>query len=60
MLADEDTRSRLEELAEENAETDPVYQQARKLSHTFRDGLLEFFFDPRSELDALTKNYGVF
>jgi len=60
MLADENIRSRLEELTEENADTDTVYQQARRLSHTFRDGLLEFFFDPKSELDVLTKNYGVF
>jgi predicted nucleotidyltransferase len=42
------------------ADTDKIYQRARDLSHTFRDGLLEFFFDPESEMDELTKNYGVF
>jgi hypothetical protein len=60
MLADEAVRSHLEEMTEENADADPVYQKARGLSHTFRDGLLEFFFDPKSELEAMTKNYGVF
>jgi hypothetical protein len=33
---------------------------ARQFSHTCREGLLEFFFDPKSELDSLTRNYGVF
>jgi hypothetical protein len=60
MLSDEKIRSHLEELTEENADNDSVHQQARQLSHTFRDGLLEFFFDPKSELEVLTKNYGVF
>ncbi len=50
----------LEDLTEANADTDEIYQRARGLSHTFRDGLLEFFFDPKSEMDELTKNYGVF
>lgn len=60
MLSDAESRSRLENLAEESAEADPIYQHARELSHTFRDGLLAFFFDPSSELESLTKNYGVF
>jgi len=60
MLSEEGVRSHLEELTEENADADPIYQQARGLSHTFRDGLLAFFFDPKSELESLTKNYGVF
>jgi hypothetical protein len=34
--------------------------EARRLSHTYRDGLLELFFDARSEMNDLTKNYGVF
>ena len=48
------------ELPESKADTDEIYQAARKLSHGYRDGLLEFFFDPKSELDNLTRNYGVF
>jgi predicted nucleotidyltransferase len=60
ILSDATERTHLEELTEANADTDEIYQRARKLSHTFRDGLLEFFFDPKSEMDQLTKNYGVF
>jgi predicted nucleotidyltransferase len=60
MLSDRDARTRLEELTEESADADPIYQRARTLSHTFRDGVLAFFFDPKSELEALTKTYGVF
>ncbi len=60
ILEDEKQRTHLESLKEEDADTDKVYQRARQLSHAFRDGLLEFFFDPLSELEALTKNYGVF
>jgi hypothetical protein len=60
ILADEAKRARLENLKEEDAEADTLYQQARRLSHTFRDGLLAFFFDQESEMDVLTKNYGVF
>ena len=45
---------------EEDADSDEIYQSARRLSHTFRDGLLEFFFDPESGMETLTKNYGVF
>jgi predicted nucleotidyltransferase len=60
ILSDADARTRLEQLSEADADTDAIYQRARDLSHTFRDGLLEFFFDPKSEMDELTKNYGVF
>lgn len=60
ILSDEGLRSHLEGLTEQNADEDSVYQGARNLSHIFRDGLLAFFFDPDSEMEALTKNYGVF
>jgi predicted nucleotidyltransferase len=60
ILADEAKRAHLEDLKEEDADADALHQQARRLSHVFRDGLLSFFFDPHSELDVLTKNYGVF
>ncbi len=60
ILSDANARTRLEELKEADADEDKVYQQARELSHSFRDGLLEFFFDTESEIDDLTKNYGVF
>lgn len=60
ILADKEQREHLESLPEEAGEADEVYQAARHLSHTFRDGLLEFFFDQQSGMDELTKNYGVF
>ena len=60
MLTSSEQRKRLELLVEEDAESDELYQQARRLSHTFRDGLLEFFFDNDSGMNKLTKNYGVF
>jgi hypothetical protein len=60
MLSDQDMRTKLEAITEQSAEADPDYQRARALTHTFRDGILTFFFDPNSELEALTKNYGVF
>lgn len=60
MLADEGIRTHLENLTEDRADHDEIYQRARQLSHTFRDGLAAFFFDPNSEMDVLTKNYGVF
>jgi hypothetical protein len=60
MLADEEKRDHLEKLIEEDAEDDQIYQRARDLSHVFREGLIDFFFDPESDLNILTKNYGVF
>ena len=60
ILGDQDQRAHLESLTEDRADTDEIYQRARGLSHTFRDGLLLLFFDPQSEMDNLTKNYGVF
>lgn len=60
ILADKNKRESLEKLKEEHADVDEVYQQARRFSHMFRDGLLEFFFDTKSEMSDLTMNYGVF
>ena len=60
ILSDAKARAHLEELTEADADADEIYQRARSLSHMFRDGLHDFFFDPKSEMDELTKNYGVF
>ena len=60
ILEDNQCRGHLENLTEDKADKDEIYQRARQFSHLFRDGLLAFFFDPESELDSLTKNYGVF
>jgi len=60
ILADDRQRTRLDELQEHEVESDEIFQRARRLSHCFRDGLLEFFFDGQSDMSDLTKNYGVF
>lgn len=60
ILSDAHQRKHLEELPEDEAENDDTYQNARRLSHTFRDGLTKLFFDNRSEMAGITKNYGVF
>jgi hypothetical protein len=60
ILADSEKRKRLDALWEEDSVSDEVYQSARRLTHRFRDGLLAFFFDPKSEMDELTQNYGFF
>lgn len=60
VLADKTQRERLEELEPPEYEADAIYQRVRRLSHEFRDGLLELFFDKPSGLYSLTKNYGVF
>jgi hypothetical protein len=60
ILADSGKRQRLEEVTEQEADADPVYQEARSLSHDFRDALMELFFDTSSSMNELTKNYGVF
>jgi hypothetical protein len=60
ILSDEGKRKHLETLTEGDAAKDDIYQEARHLTHTFRDGLLAFFFDAKSEMDILSKTYGVF
>lgn len=60
LLASPEARARLETVTEEESSSDKIFQKARSLSHTFRDGLLTIFFDPQSGLEDLTKNYGVF
>jgi predicted nucleotidyltransferase len=60
ILSDPEKRDRLEKLPDSDAGTDITYQRARTLSHDYRNGLVEFFFDDQSEMLNLTKNYGVF
>lgn len=60
ILANEHHRSRLEMLDSDTYEKDEVFRMARDLSHEFREGLIDLFFDEPSHLFQLTKNYGVF
>jgi hypothetical protein len=60
MLSDKGTRGSLEELPAHPGSDDPVWARARSVSHQFRDGLLELFFDRESGLAELTRIYRVF
>ena len=60
MLSDKGTREHLDKLPPEADQSDQVSQSARRLSHNFRDGLIELFFDDKAGLSELTKRYGVF
>ncbi|MEK7406033.1 MAG: nucleotidyltransferase domain-containing protein [Acidobacteriota bacterium] len=60
ILSDTDQRNHLEDLPEDQYDRDEVFQEARRVSHDFRRGLLQLFFDQKSGLFDLTKNYGVF
>jgi predicted nucleotidyltransferase len=58
VLLDSDQRDRLEKLSYAEADSDPIYQNARATSHRFRDSLLDLFFGEK--LYLLTRLYGVF
>jgi hypothetical protein len=60
MLSDKATRDCLEKLPAHPGSNDPLWARARSLSHQFRDGLIELFFDQESGLADLTRIYGVF
>lgn len=60
ILTDEKSRKSLEDLDSDNYERDETFSHARELSHEFRDGLLDLFFDQKTQLHELTKHYGVF
>jgi hypothetical protein len=60
MLTDDRQRKHLDKLQESEADGDKTFQKARELSHDFRDGVLEFFFDEDSGMCDLTRIYGVF
>jgi hypothetical protein len=59
-LRDETKRTHLENLAHGNEDTDGLFQQLSRCSRTFRDALLDLFFDEPTGLSELTKIYGVF
>ena len=57
ILRDPQQREKLETLTE-RAGSDPIYQNARDISHVFRDAILDLFFDEK--LKPLTRLYGIF
>lgn len=60
ILADERKREHLEKLAQADIDSDPLFAEARAISHEFRDGVDGFFFDGDADLAKLTRHYGVF
>jgi predicted nucleotidyltransferase len=60
ILSDGAKREELEKLPEDQYESSEVFRSARELSHRFTAALLELFFDEKSGLFELTKNYAVF
>ena len=60
VLLNPEMRERLNGLSLESQGDDALYQQLRKDSHEFRDGLLDLFFRDDNLLAELTLMYGVF
>jgi predicted nucleotidyltransferase len=60
VLGDPEKRNHLDRLVPGSEDGDPAFEQLRDASHSFRDALLELFFDDRTDLVHLTKTYGVF
>lgn len=60
LLADPDSRDRLESLTFDELQGDPIFRQVRQIGGQFEKGLQQLFFDPRSRLYELTIRYGVF
>jgi len=59
ILLSSDLRNHFDKLSEGDGDSDSLYQEARKMSHRFRDALLDLFVDTE-ELGPLTRLYGVF
>ena len=60
LLADKKSREHLEALPTDPDTNDPIWQEARQITHDFRDALLDMCFDKQSQLYDLTRMYGVF
>jgi hypothetical protein len=60
ILSDEDKRKDLKKLRMADVGSDRVFEEARAISHHFRDGIESFFFDGDENLAKLTRRYGVF
>lgn len=59
-LDNEDMRKHLEDLSFEESGEDSAFLDLREISHQFRDGIEQLFFDDDKQLNALTRKYGVF
>jgi predicted nucleotidyltransferase len=59
ILNDDEKRKHLEALRAENSEGDPLFEDIRRMSDMFQDGLDKFFFENK-DIGPLTRKYGVF
>lgn len=60
ILGNKEKRERLEKLTPDKLENDPIYDEARKVSHRFREAVEEIFLKPDNPIGELTIKYGVF
>jgi hypothetical protein len=60
LIANDESRRRLEEIRVEELGSDNVFQEAQGFSHAFRDALSRVFLRGHTELCDLTIDYGVF
>lgn len=60
MVRGEAERERLERLTAEDAYSDELFEQARKLGRDFQAGLGMLFFETDPKLTETTQHYGVF
>jgi predicted nucleotidyltransferase len=60
ILGNKEKREHLEKLTPDKLETDSVYDEARKVSHRFRDAVEEIFLRSDNPIGELTIRYGVF
>jgi hypothetical protein len=60
ILDDDTLRKELVILPRDLAEKSELFQRVRELSHSFRDGLIEWLFNTESEIFKLVKAYSLF
>jgi len=60
VLADPESRKKLEAVRFEDAPADSTYDGLREASHTFREGVTRLFFDAHPKLPKLIRDFGVF
>jgi hypothetical protein len=60
ILNDEPSRRELEQIPRRDAGKSEVFQKVRSLSHQFRDGLLDWLYEPGSKLCNLMRQYALF
>jgi predicted metalloprotease len=60
ILSNGDKRARLKTLTPKDFESDPVYKEAREISHVFGDAVENIFLTADNDIGKLTIRYGVF